>query len=153
MVNRSTWKNRFHLEIDFAGFLHGEKPEKNYVCLNIHILFNTSSAPSDQSLGDSDECINCDSDIRKSYQTKGDRQSWSCSMEYSFFVYIYRAPSLNNAIYTIRMSQALITTTKGHQKWKIVCVDFISLTLVLGLADIIIYVYVVKLCWLNREIW
>ena len=48
-------KNRFYLEIGFAGFLHGEKQEnrkkKNWfrICLNIFLnsLFNASSAPLD----------------------------------------------------------------------------------------------------------
>ena len=50
-------------------------------CLNMFLnsLFNTSSAPSGR--------MNV-SDTRKLDQTKGARQSWSCSMEYSSFVYV-----------------------------------------------------------------
>ena len=51
-------------------------------CLNMFLnsLFNTSSTPSVR--------MNV-SDTRKLDQTKGARQSWSCSMEYSSFVYVY----------------------------------------------------------------
>ena len=44
-------------------------------------------------------------------RSQGRRASWSCSMEYSPFVSLYlRAPSWNNAVYDISVSQALTTT-------------------------------------------
>ena len=52
------------------------------------------------------------SDTRKLDQTKGARQSWSCSMEYSSFVYVYERHLLNNAVYVISVSHALITTAR-----------------------------------------
>ena len=51
------------------------------------------------------------SDTRKLDQTKGAHQNWSCSMEYSSFVYVYEC-HLNNAVYVISVSQALITTAQ-----------------------------------------
>ena len=44
-------------------------------------------------------------------------QSWSCSMEHSSFVHIYRGPSLNmNAVYIFSISQALITTPEAEDQ-------------------------------------
>ena len=99
MVIRLTGKNRVCLGIGFAGFLHGERPENRIktektksliqntcMCYGLNTLlnslFNASRAPSDCS----DECIG----TLKLDQTKGARQSWSCSMEYSAIVYVYK---------------------------------------------------------------
>ena len=67
--------------VNFAGFLHSEKP----MCFNIFLssLFNASSAPSNVHWTIQMNVL----DIWKSDQTKGARQSWSCSMEYSSFIY------------------------------------------------------------------
>ena len=56
------------------------------------------------------------SDTRKSDQTKAERQKCSCSMEYPSFVYISRAPSSNNTVYIISVSQALVATVEGRPK-------------------------------------
>ena len=61
----------------------------------------------------SDECTV--SDTQKLDQSKGARQS---AMQYSSFVYIYRAPYLNNTVNIISVLQALITTPKGHPQQK-----------------------------------
>ena len=62
------------------------------------------------------------SDTCKSDWTKGAHQSFFCSMEYSSFIYIYRAPSFNNVVYIISILPVLIPTAEGQSKQKIDCV-------------------------------
>ena len=101
---------RFFLENSFTSYLQGEKPKNRKIdseCLNMFLnpLFNANSAPSDRS----DECIR--------YSEVGSNQG---SMpELVLFHGIFslhlclQVPSLNNAVYVISVSQALITIAQS----------------------------------------
>ena len=77
-------------------------------CLKFSI--NTSSTPSVR--------MNV-SDTRKLDQTKGARQSWSCSMEYSSFVYVYECHLWIMRYMSLAYHRHWLRRPKGRLKQKI----------------------------------